>query len=222
MGILLSRLRIGVKTKVSPLPSPPCDLPVDVYTCILEFFLLLDSNDIDYNDNVNSILSLRLVCKSTKLAFDKIRGWNALHDMYTRRVEFLTRKIGLLQATIANPPPLFCILKFDAYLTCCWTLKNELSLERNVIQEDVLVHIANKIYDNENGGMTTLVVKTATSTSTTTIIPKENYNKNTSLVLISEWHGYECVLKFEFIRDDCLQGFSLPAIDSSELPFVVA
>lgn len=220
MGILLSRLRIGVKSKVSPLPpppSPPCDLPVDVYTCILEFFLL--DNDNDYNDNVNSILSLRLVCKSTKLAFDKIRGWNALHDMYTRRAELLTRKIALLQATIANPPPLFCILKFDAYLTCCWTLKNELSLERNVLQEDVLVNIANKIYnDHENGIMTMLLVETAAASAIQT---KENC-ENTSLVLISEWHGYECVLKFEFIRDDCLQGFSLPAIDSSELPFVVA
>jgi hypothetical protein len=218
MGILLSRLRIGVKSKVSPLPPPPpCDLPVDVYTCILEFFLL--DNDNDYNDNVNSILSLRLVCKSTKLAFDKIRGWNALHDMYTRRAELLTRKIALLQATIANPPPLFCILKFDAYLTCCWTLKNELSLERNVLQEDVLVNIANKIYnDHENGIMTMLLVETATASAVQT---KENC-ENTSLVLISEWHGYECVLKFEFIRDDCLQGFSLPAIDSSELPFVVA
>lgn len=221
MGILLSRLRIGVKSKVSPLPPPPspppCDLPVDVYTCILEFFLL--DNDNDYNDNVNSILSLRLVCKSTKLAFDKIRGWNALHDMYTRRAELLTRKIALLQATIANPPPLFCILKFDAYLTCCWTLKNELSLERNVLQEDVLVNIANKIYnDHENGIMTMLLVETAAASAIQT---KENC-ENTSLVLISEWHGYECVLKFEFIRDDCLQGFSLPAIDSSELPFVVA
>jgi hypothetical protein len=218
MGILLSRLRIGVKSKVSPLPSPPpCDLPVDVYTCILEFFLL--DNDNDYNDNVNSILSLRLVCKSTKLAFDKIRGWNALHDMYTRRAELLTRKIALLQATIANPPPLVCILKFDAYLTCCWTLKNELSLERNVLQEDVLVNIANKIYnDHENGIMTMLLVETAAASAIQT---KENC-ENTSLVLISEWHGYECVLKFEFIRDDCLQGFSLPAIDSSELPFVVA
>jgi hypothetical protein len=218
MGILLSRLRIGVKSKVSPMPpSPPCDLPVDVYTCILEFFLL--DNDNDYNDNVNSILSLRLVCKSTKLAFDKIRGWNALHDMYTRRAELLTRKIALLQATIANPPPLFCILKFDAYLTCCWTLKNELSLERNVLQEDVLVNIANKIYnDHENGIMTMLLVETAAASAIQT---KENC-ENTSLVLISEWHGYECVLKFEFIRDDCLQGFSLPAIDSSELPFVVA
>jgi hypothetical protein len=218
MGILLSRLRIGVKSKVSPLPpSPPCDLPVDVYTCILEFFLL--DNDNDYNDNVNSILSLRLVCKSTKLAFDKIRGWNALHDMYTRRAELLTRKIALLQATIANPPPLFCILKFDAYLTCCWTLKNELSLERNVLQEDVLVNIANKIYnDHENGIMTMLLVETAAASA---VQQKENC-ENTSLVLISEWHGYECVLKFEFIRDDCLQGFSLPAIDSSELPFVVA
>jgi hypothetical protein len=218
MGILLSRLRIGVKSKVSPLPpSPPCDLPVDVYTCILEFFLL--DNDNDYNDNVNSILSLRLVCKSTKLAFDKIRGWNALHDMYTRRAELLTRKIALLQATIANPPPLVCILKFDAYLTCCWTLKNELSLERNVLQEDVLVNIANKIYnDHENGIMTMLLVETAAASA---VQQKENC-ENTSLVLISEWHGYECVLKFEFIRDDCLQGFSLPAIDSSELPFVVA
>lgn len=221
MGILLSRLRIGVKSKVSPLPPPPspppCDLPVDVYTCILEFFLL--DNDNDDNDNVNSILSLRLVCKSTKLAFDKIRGWNALHDMYTRRAELLTRKIALLQATIANPPPLVCILKFDAYLTCCWTLKNELSLERNVLQEDVLVHIANKIYnDHENGIMTMLLVETAAASA---IQQKENC-ENTSLVLISEWHGYECVLKFEFIRDDCLQGFSLPAIDSSELPFVVA
>jgi hypothetical protein len=218
MGILLSRLRIGVKSKVSPLPPPPpCDLPVDVYTCILEFFLL--DNDNDYNDNVNSILSLRLVCKSTKLAFDKIRGWNALHDMYTRRAELLTRKIALLQATIANPPPLVCILKFDAYLTCCWTLKNELSLERNVLQEDVLVNIANKIYnDHENGIMTMLLVETAAASA---VQQKENC-ENTSLVLISEWHGYECVLKFEFIRDDCLQGFSLPAIDSSELPFVVA
>lgn len=218
MGILLSRLRIGVKSKVSPMPpSPPCDLPVDVYTCILEFFLLDNGND--YNDNVNSILSLRLVCKSTKLAFDKICGWNALHDMYTRRAELLTRKIALLQATIANPPPLVCILKFDAYLTCCWTLKNELSLERNVLQEDVLVNIANKIYnDHENGIMTMLLVETAAASAIQT---KENC-ENTSLVLISEWHGYECVLKFEFIRDDCLQGFSLPAIDSSELPFVVA
>ncbi len=207
MGILLSRLRIGVKSKVSPMPpSPPCDLPVDVYTCILEFFLL--DNDNDYNDNVNSILSLRLVCKSTKLAFDKICGWNALHDMYTRRAELLTRKIALLQATIANPPPLVCILKFDAYLTCCWTLKNELSLERNVLQEDVLVNIANKIYnDHENGIMTMLLVETAAASA---VQQKENC-ENTSLVLISEWHGYECVLKFEFIRDDCLQGFSLPA-----------
>lgn len=211
MGLFLSRLRHGGKRSVAPLPLlPSLDLPVDVYTCILEFFLDQQDASNDENDNVNSIISFRLINKSTKLAFDKIHGWNYLYEMYQRRVQLLTEKIGILHATIANPPPLMCILKFDAYLTQCWTLKNELSLRRNIIQEDVLANIAKTISD------TNVIVKTAPTN-------QRNENKKTSsLVLISEWQGDECFLKFECIGDDCLQGFSLPAIDSSELPFVVA
>lgn len=220
MGIFLSKLRYSLDKSVvnGDSTTVSMDLPVDAYTCILEFLVNHNNNVVDANDNnvvsmdIHSIVSFRLVSKSTKLAFEKIHGWKRLYHLYQQRVDILTNKIQALGATIADPPSLTCIMRFDAYLTQCWTLKNELSLERNMLQEEVLDNIAKKLVENE-----CRVDGTGASSN-----HKQQQKKKNSLVLISEWQGDECILKFESIGDDSLLGFSLPAIDSSELPFLLA
>lgn len=180
--------------------QPQVHLPVDVYTCILEF--LIDTNDMA-ND---SIATFRLISKSTKLAFEKRIGWAMIHAGYQDKRNMLSRKIQILQATIADPPLLECILKFDAYLTCCWTLKNELSLQRHYLEQEVLVHLARL------KGEETSADESAGSGTT-----------QQQLILISEWgEGDECILKFEPVENTDLHGFMLPAIDQSELPFLLA
>lgn len=135
MGLVLSRLRLtDNKARV----SPPLDLPADAYTCILEFFLDMKMTN---DEHVKSILYFRLINKSTRLAFDKMNGWNCLLKMYQRRVQLLAKKMDMLQATIANPPPLECILQLDAYLTRCWTLQKELSLQRNALDKIGRAHV---------------------------------------------------------------------------------
>lgn len=190
----------------SPAPRPRCpslDLPVDVYTCILEFLVDLQAHPNDNNENmdVSTMTCFRLVNKSTKLAFDKMQGWASLYTYYQRKVSLLDNKIIILQSAIADPPSLTCILKFDAYLTQCYTLKNALSRRRNLLREKVLgnvARLAGAIHKNDSN------------------------DTSLKLMLISEWEGDECILRFEPIGNEELHGFALPAIDQSELPFVVA
>jgi hypothetical protein len=181
-------------------------LPVDVFTCILEYLVDMSfssSTNHDTRDFV-SMASFRLISKATKQAFDNLKGWNLVYQSHQHKVQVLSNKIGILTSTIADPPSLNCILKLDAYLTQCWSLKQELSLQRSMLQQDVMTHIA------QLGGVQEEC---------------ENdhcYHDKNSVVLISEWHGDECMLTFQPIENEELRGFSLPAIDSSELPFLLA
>lgn len=218
MGLFYSRPPCPVHESdiVDVLSSQPkqqhaaLDLPVDVYTCILEFLVDMNPNtnaNDDTNMDVYTITSFRLINKSTKLAFEKMNGWNMVYNSFQCEVAVLSNKISILSSTIADPPSsITCIMRFDAYLTQCWTLKNEFSLKRNHVQEEVLINIA-RLADSSNDDM---------SKSNT------NKKKRQQLMLISEWEGDECVLKFEPIRNDELTGFVLPAIDQSELPFMLA